>query len=183
MIFLCDIFSGARGMLNSLRNHRQSHDDTILMILVWTAGELSCGQQVINTHTHTGRYTDTGDDITRRPKLASDNNHFATDWNISLMLWVIAKYIEQDDTWVSMYVWNYRVTIARESGNSRDAWSAVDILWRLHFSRARPAPARNAWYQLGTVKIENIASHIHDKYYSYYSIMPKIKIYPQWINV
>ena len=28
MIFLCDIFSGARGMLKSLRNHRQSQQPT-----------------------------------------------------------------------------------------------------------------------------------------------------------
>ena len=67
-------------------------------------------------------------------------------------------------------------TIARERGNSRDVWSAVDMLWRLHFSRVRPAPARNTWYQLGPVENENIASHLHDKYYSYYSIFPKIKI-------
>ena len=66
--------------------------------------------------------------------------------------------------------------IARERGNSRDAWSAVNILWRLHFSRVRPAPARNTWYQLGTVENENLASYIHDQYYLYYSIMPKIKI-------
>ena len=70
------------------------------------------------------------------------------------------------------------VVIACERGNSRDAWSAVDILWRLHFSRVRPAPARITWYQLGPVENENIASHIHDKYYLYYSIMPKIKINP-----
>ena len=36
---------------------------------------------------------------------------------------------------------------------------------RLHFLRVRPAPARNTWYQLGLVENENIASHIHDKYY------------------
>ena len=28
MIFLCDIFSGARGMLESLHNHRQSQQPT-----------------------------------------------------------------------------------------------------------------------------------------------------------
>ena len=69
-------------------------------------------------------------------------------------------------------------TIARERGNLRDVWSAVVILWWLHFSRVRPAPARNTWHQLGPVENENIASHLHDKYYLYYSIMPKIKIYP-----
>ena len=26
MIFLCDTFSGARGMLNSLRNHQTGHE-------------------------------------------------------------------------------------------------------------------------------------------------------------
>ena len=61
------------------------------------------------------------------------------------------------------------VGIARERGNSRDGWLALDILWRLHFSRVRPAPARNTWYQLGPVENENIASHIHDKYYLYYA--------------
>ena len=30
-------------------------------------------KQVIDTHTHTDRYTDRGDDNTRRPKLASGN--------------------------------------------------------------------------------------------------------------
>ena len=43
---------------------------------------------------------------------------------------------------------------------------------------ARPAPARNTWYQLGPVENENIASHTHDKYNLYYSLMPKIKLYP-----
>ena len=55
--------------------------------------------------------------------------------------------------------------IVRERGNSRYAWSAVNILWRLHFSRVRPAPARNTWYQLWPVEHENIAYHAHDKYY------------------
>ena len=31
-------------------------------------------KQVIDTHTYTDRYTDTGDDNTRRPKLASGKN-------------------------------------------------------------------------------------------------------------
>ena len=31
-------------------------------------------KQVIDTHTHTDRYTDRGDDNTRRPKLASGKN-------------------------------------------------------------------------------------------------------------
>ena len=61
--------------------------------------------------------------------------------------------------------YNLITNIARERENSRDAWSAVDILWRLHFLRVRPAPTRNMWYQLGPVENENIASHIHDKYY------------------
>ena len=60
---------------------------------------------------------------------------------------------------VKMYV------IACERGNSRDAWSAVDILLRSQFSRVRPAPVRNTWYQRGPVENANIASHIHDKYY------------------
>ena len=44
-------------------------------------------KQVIDTHTHTDRYTDRGDDNTRRPKLASGKNksivsagHYPTDW-------------------------------------------------------------------------------------------------------
>ena len=32
-------------------------------------------KQVIDTHTHTDRYTDRGDDNTRRPKLASGKNN------------------------------------------------------------------------------------------------------------
>ena len=35
-------------------------------------------KQVIDTHTHTDRYTDRGDDNTRRPKLASGKK---TLWN------------------------------------------------------------------------------------------------------
>ena len=46
-----------------------------LVILAWTADELSCGQASDwYTHTHTDRYTDRGDDNTRRPKLASGKN-------------------------------------------------------------------------------------------------------------
>ena len=43
-----------------------------LVILVWTADELSC-RQASDWYTHTDRYTDRGDDNTRRPKLASGN--------------------------------------------------------------------------------------------------------------
>ena len=32
-------------------------------------------KQVIDTHTHTDRYTDSGDDNTRRPKLASGKKY------------------------------------------------------------------------------------------------------------
>ena len=41
--------------------------------------------QVIDAHTQTGRYTDMGDDKTRRPILASGKNHglFMCDGNIS----------------------------------------------------------------------------------------------------
>ena len=81
-----------------------------------------------------------------------------------------------------MRYWEAVNIIASERGNSRDAWSAVDILWRLPFSRVRPAPARNTWYQLGPVENDNIASHIHDKYYLYYSIMPNIYIYIYKMN-
>ena len=46
-----------------------------LVILAWTADELSCGQAIdTHTDTHTDRYTDRGDDNTRRPKLASGKN-------------------------------------------------------------------------------------------------------------
>ena len=34
-------------------------------------------KQVIDTHTHTDRYTDMGDDNTRRPKLASGKNYIS----------------------------------------------------------------------------------------------------------
>ena len=44
-----------------------------LVILAWTADELSCGQ-ASDWYTHTDRYTDRGDDNTRRPKLASGKN-------------------------------------------------------------------------------------------------------------
>ena len=33
-------------------------------------------KQVIDTHTHTDRHTDMGDDNTRRPKLASGKNEY-----------------------------------------------------------------------------------------------------------
>ena len=51
--------------------------DPNLVILAWTADELSCGQAsgwYTNTHGHTDRHTDAGDDDTRRPKLASGKN-------------------------------------------------------------------------------------------------------------
>ena len=41
-----------------------------LVILAWTADELWCGQ-ASDWYTHTNKYTDKGDDNTRRPKLAS----------------------------------------------------------------------------------------------------------------
>ena len=44
-----------------------------LVILAWTADELSCGQ-ASDWYTHTDRYTDRGDDNTRRPKLVSGKN-------------------------------------------------------------------------------------------------------------
>ena len=47
-----------------------------VVILAWTADELSCGQAsdwYTHRHAHTDRYTDRGDDNTRRPKLASGN--------------------------------------------------------------------------------------------------------------
>ena len=44
-----------------------------LVILAWTADELSC-RQASDWYTHTDRYTDRGDDNTRRPKLASGKN-------------------------------------------------------------------------------------------------------------
>ena len=47
---------------------------------------------------------------------------------------------------------------------------------RLHFSRVRPAPARNTWYQRGPFENENIASHIYDKHYLNHSIMLKIDL-------
>ena len=37
-------------------------------------------KQVIDTHTHTDRYTDRGDDNTRRPKLASGKNLLQTNY-------------------------------------------------------------------------------------------------------
>ena len=43
-----------------------------LVILAWTADELSCGK-ASDWYTPTDRYTDMGDDNTRRPKLASGN--------------------------------------------------------------------------------------------------------------
>ena len=49
-----------------------------LVILAWTADELSCGQAsdwYTHRHTHTDRYTDRGDDNTRRPKLASGKKY------------------------------------------------------------------------------------------------------------
>ena len=47
--------------------------DPNLVILAWTVNELSCGQPS-DWYTHTDRHTDTGDDNTRRPKLASGQN-------------------------------------------------------------------------------------------------------------
>ena len=43
-----------------------------LMILAWTGDELSCGQ-ASDWYTH----TDTGNDNTQRPKLASGKNYFS----------------------------------------------------------------------------------------------------------
>ena len=50
--------------------------DLNLVIIAWTADELSCGQQVTDTHTHghTDKHTDAGDDNIQRQKMASDNN-------------------------------------------------------------------------------------------------------------
>ena len=53
-----------------------------LVILAWTSGELSCGQ-AHDWHTHTDTrthgHTDTGNDNTRRPKLASGKKR-GFDW-------------------------------------------------------------------------------------------------------
>ena len=50
-----------------------------LVILAWTADELSCGQ-ASDWYIHTDRYTDMGDDNTWRPKLASGKKKKTVMW-------------------------------------------------------------------------------------------------------
>ena len=63
-----------------------------LVILAWTADELSCGQ-ASDWYTHTDRYTDRGDDNTRRPKLASGKNSFRAHFKI-VILGIYVLYID-----------------------------------------------------------------------------------------
>ena len=61
--------------------------------------------------------------------------------------------------------------------------SAMDILWRLRFSRLRQAPSRKAWYSRGPVKSKIIASYVHENFYLWYFILPQIKVFPCSINI
>ena len=68
-----------------------------LVILAWTADELSCGQ-ASDWYTHTDRYTDRGDDNTRRPKLASGKK---TSWDL------FSLQVANDSSHKRFAMWNF----------------------------------------------------------------------------
>ena len=55
-------------------------------------------------------------------------------------------------------------TVARVRGDPPLLQSAMDILWRLRFSRLRQAPSRKAWYSRRPVKSKIIASYVHENF-------------------
>ena len=73
--------------------------------------------------------------------------------------------------------------VARVRGDPPLLQSAMDILWRLRFSRLRQAPSRKAWYRRGPVKGRIIASYVYDNFYLWYFIMPQIMVFPCSINI
>ena len=74
-------------------------------------------------------------------------------------------------------------TVARVRGDPPLLQSAMDILWRLRFSRLRQAPSRKAWYRRGPVKSKMIASYVHDNFNLWHFIMPQIMVFPCSINI
>ena len=73
--------------------------------------------------------------------------------------------------------------VARVRGDPPLLQSAMDILWRLRFSRLRQAPSRKAWYSRGPVKSKIIASYVHENVYLWYFILPQIMVFPRSINI
>ena len=73
--------------------------------------------------------------------------------------------------------------VARVRGDPPLLQSAMDILWRLRFSRLRQAPSRKAWYSRGPVKSKIIASYVHENFYLWYFILPQIMVFPCSINI
>ena len=73
--------------------------------------------------------------------------------------------------------------VARVRGDPPLLQSAMDILWRLRFSRLRQAPSRKAWYSRGPVKSKIIASYVHENLYLWYFILPQIMVFPCSINI
>ena len=75
------------------------------------------------------------------------------------------------------------MAVARVRGDPPLLQSAMDILWRLRFSRLRQAPSRKAWYSRGPVKSKIIASYVHENFYLWYFILPQIMVFPCSINI
>ena len=73
--------------------------------------------------------------------------------------------------------------VARVRGDPPLLQSAMDIYWRLRFSRLRQAPSRKAWYSSGPVKSKIIASYVHENFYLWYFILPQIMVFPCSINI
>ena len=78
---------------------------------------------------------------------------------------------------------NGEYVVARVRGDPPLLQSAMDILWRLRFSRLRQAPSRKAWYRRGPVKSKIIASYVHENFYLWYLILPQIMVFPCSINI
>ena len=79
--------------------------------------------------------------------------------------------------------WKSIGSVTRVRGDPPLLQSAMDILWRLRFSRLRQAPSRKAWYSRGPVKSKIIASYVHENFYLWYFILPQIMVSPCSINI
>ena len=73
--------------------------------------------------------------------------------------------------------------VARHRSETPLMQSAMDILWRLRFSRLRQAPSRKAWYRRRPVQSRIIASYVHENIYLWYFTMPQIMAYPYAISI
>ena len=89
----------------------------------------------------------------------------------------VIKFKPPKDLWVPV------TAVARVRGDPPLLQSAMDILWRLRFSRLRQAPSRKAWYSRGPVKSKIIASYVHENFYLWYFILPQIMVFPCSINI